>query len=169
MRFHGTTVTFLRRSDGALIGYTEKVESNLSVVRTIIDSEASIAALIKSSRDSGTVRGTLGTDGTDTPVCRMYYLSDDSLPRPGDIVITSGVGMSFPKGIPIGTVRESTRGMEANKQYIVVEPLADFSHLENVIVLRYEPFPEPIEGRENGSSDIPYVTLVPTFVPPVVP
>ena len=149
---------------GALVGYTETVQDKSATVRTIIDSEASIAALIQSSRDQGTVRGTLGIDGE--PMCRMYYLPDDHLPRPGDIVVTSGVGMSFPKGIPIGTVRESTRGMQANKQYIVVEPSADFQHLEYVIVLRYQPTPLAVQGRGGGSDAFeelatarPYPTL----------
>ena len=126
-------------------------------MRTIIDSEASIAGLIQSSRDQGTVRGTLGIDGK--AMCRMYYLPDDHLPRPGDIVVTSGVGMSFPKGIPIGTVRESTRGMDANKQYIVVEPQVDFEHLEYVIVLRYQPTALAVEGREQGSVYTEFVPL----------
>ncbi|MCH5285975.1 MAG: rod shape-determining protein MreC [Christensenellaceae bacterium] len=142
---------------GALVGYTEEVKENSASVRTIIDSEASIAALIQSSRDQGTIRGTLGVDGT--AMCRMYYLPDDHLPRPGDIVVTSGVGLSFPKGIPIGTVRESTRGMDANKQYIVVEPEADFQHLEYVIVLRYKPAAEAIEGRTSTAAYQEFVPL----------
>ena len=143
---------------GALVGYTENVTATKSQVRTIIDSEASIAALIQSSRDQGTVRGTLGVDGK--PMCRMYYLPDDHLPRPGDTVVTSGVGMSFPKGIPIGTVRESTRGMESNKQYIVVEPLADFEHIDYVIVLRYKPAAEAVQGRESTAAYNEFVPLV---------
>ena len=142
---------------GALVGYTEEVKENSASVRTIIDSEASIAALIQSSRDQGTIRGTLGVDGA--AMCRMYYLPDDHLPRPGDIVVTSGVGLSFPKGIPIGTVRESTRGMDANKQYIVVEPYADFQHLEYVIVLRYKPAAEAIEGRASTAAYQEFVPL----------
>ncbi|MBQ8537453.1 MAG: rod shape-determining protein MreC [Clostridia bacterium] len=135
--------------DGALVGYTYDVQTTTCKVRTIIDSGASIHCLIKSSRDQGSVKGTLGIDGT--PMCRMYYLSE-SLPRPGDTVITSGMAMSFPKGIPVGTVRESTRGMDSNKQYIVVEPLVDFSHIEYVIVYRYKPVPEAVEGRGDASS-----------------
>ena len=142
---------------GALVGYTEEVYENSASVRTIIDSEASIAALIQSSRDQGTIRGTLGVDGT--AMCRMYYLPDDHLPRPGDIVVTSGVGLSFPKGIPVGTVRESTRGMDANKQYIVVEPEVDFQHLEYVIVLRYKPAAEAIEGRDSTAAYRNFVPL----------
>ena len=142
---------------GALVGYTEVVHENSATVRTIIDSEASIAALIQSSRDQGTVRGTLGVDGT--AMCRMYYLPDDHLPRPGDVVVTSGVGLSFPKGIPIGTVRESTRGMDANKQYIVVEPDVDFEHIEYVIVLRYKPAAEAIVGRDAAAVYREFVPL----------
>lgn len=142
---------------GALIGYTEEVRDNESTVRTIIDSESSIAALIQSSRDQGIVTGTLGIDGT--ALCRMYYLPDDNLPRPGDVVVTSGVGMSFPKGIPIGTVRESTRGMDANKQYVVVEPSADFQHIEYVIVYRYQPEPEAIQDQSSSLASMELVPL----------
>ncbi len=143
--------------DGALVGYTYNVTATKSSVRTIIDSEASIAALISSTRDQGTVRGTLDVDGT--AMCRMYYLPDDHLPRPGDSVVTSGVGMSFPKGIPIGTVRESTRGMESNKSYIVVEPTADFEHIEYVIVLRYQPEAEAVEARTSSSDSLTFTPL----------
>ena len=143
---------------GALVGFTETVYDTSCTVRTIIDSDASIAGMIQSSRDQGIVSGTLGVDGT--ALCRMYYLPDDSLPRPGDQVVTSGVGFSFPKGIPIGTVRESTRGMEGNKQYVVIEPQADFQHLEYVIILRYKPEAEAIEGRDSTAVYNEYVPLV---------
>ena len=143
--------------EGALVGYTYNVSETKSSVRTIIDSSASIAALISSTRDQGTVRGTLGVDGS--AMCRMYYLPDDHLPRPGDMVVTSGVGMSFPKGIPIGTVRESTRGMESNKSYIVVEPTADFEHIEYVIVLRYRPEAEAVEARTSSDESISFTPL----------
>ena len=152
---------------GALVGYTENTQETRATVRTVIDSDASIAAIIQSSRDQGTVRGTLGIDGT--PLCRMYYLPDDNLPRPGDLVVTSGVGLSFPKGIPIGVVRESTRGMDANKQYIVLEPQVDFQHLEYVIVLRYKPEAEEVSGRENGRTSVELVPLESARPSPEVP
>lgn len=142
---------------GSLIGYTETVRETETEIRTIIDTEASIAGLIQSSRDQGIISGTLGVDGQ--ALCRMYYLPDDNLPRPGDTVVTSGVGMGFPKGIPIGTVRESTRGMDANKQYVVVEPAADFQHIEYVIIYKYQPVAEAISARENNASHIEFVPL----------
>lgn len=144
-------------TDGALVGYTYEVTAHRAKVRSIIDSQASIAALIQTSRDQGMVKGTLGIDGQ--PMCHMFYLPDN-LPRPGDTVVTSGVGaVPFPKGIPIGTVRESTRSMDANKQYIVVEPKVDFQHIEYVIVLRYKPDAEAIEKRPDTSVVKDYVPL----------
>lgn len=137
-------------TSAGLVGYVYEVFDTTSKVITVIDDQASLAALIESSRDQGAVKGTLGSTGE--PLCRMYYLSADSVPRPGDRVITSGVGVSFPKGLLIGYVRESTRAIEDNKHYIVVEPAADFEHIENVLVLRYyaevEEMPENYDNTE---------------------
>ena len=147
-----------------LIGYVYEVYPTTSKVITIIDDQASLAALIESSRDQGAIKGTLGSTGE--PLCRMYYLSADSVPRPGDRVITSGVGVSFPKGLLIGYVRESTRAIEDNKHYIVVEPAADFEHVENVLVLRYYAEIEEMPDNYNNTEVIlaPVATARPQAV-----
>ncbi|MBQ9009370.1 MAG: rod shape-determining protein MreC [Clostridia bacterium] len=147
-----------------LIGYVYEVYPTTSKVITVIDDQASLAALIESSRDQGAIKGTLGSTGE--PLCRMYYLSADSVPRPGDRVITSGVGVSFPKGLLIGYVRESTRAIEDNKHYIVVEPAADFQHVEDVLVLRY--YAEVEEMPENYNSTDVILAPVATARPQAV-
>lgn len=122
---------------GGLVGYTYDVTETTSKVQTIIGSDTSIAAMLQSTHYQGTVKGTMGINGE--PMCRMYYLNESHLPRQGDIVVTSGVGLEFPKGIPIGTVKESTRGMESGKSFVVVEPIVDFERVEYVIVYCYTP------------------------------
>ncbi len=145
---------------GGLVGYTYDVEATQCKVLCIIDGDATVAAMVFSSRDQGSVKGTMSIDGT--AMCRMYYLPDNSLPRPGDLVVTSGVGVEFPKGIPIGYVRESTRGMDENKSYIVVEPIVDFQHLEYVVVYRYRPaYTEKVQARMSGAE----ATLIPLRSP----
>ncbi len=147
---------------GGLVGYTYGVEQTSCKVLCIIDGNATVAAMIQSSRDQGSVKGTMGIDGQ--PMCRMYYLPESSLPRPGDLVVTSGVGTEFPKGIPIGYVRESTRGLDENKSYIVVEPIVDFQHLEYVVVYRYQPaYAEAVQQRSSNAqtSLMPLVTARP--------
>lgn len=149
-----------------LVGYTETVNDNTSEVISIIDSRSSVAAKIQSTGDDGNVRGTLGVDGEAG--CRMYNLPRDFIPRPGDVVVTSGVSVSFPKGIPIGEVRESTTFTEENKQYVVVEPYADFDHLEYVIVLVVNPPVEQsmtVSNQEDAYVKVPLDTIrpIPSF------
>ena len=151
-------------AQGGLVGVTYAVEEDKCQVRCIIDSDCTVAALIQSSRDQGSVKGALGINGE--PMCRMYYLPDTSLPRPGDVVVTSGVGLEFPKGIPIGYIRESTRGMEENKSYVVLEPVVDFQHLEYVTVYRYKPaYAEAAQVREQAGI----LELEPLSTPRIVP
>ncbi|NLA54532.1 MAG: hypothetical protein GX858_09325 [Clostridiales bacterium] len=114
----------------------------------------------------------MAIDGTYA--CRMYYLDYTTLPRPGDRVVTSGVGIEFPKGIPVGFVRESTRQLEDSKQYIVIEPIADFDHLEYVVVYRYRPaYPEEAADRRTQAQasfvPLPSINPVPTFIGQPVP
>ncbi len=123
--------------ENSLVGYIDSVDEYRSVVRTIIDSNVSIGVVIQSnSRDQGTLNGTIGIDGS--PMCRVYLVEKSELPRPGDQVVTSGVGMDFLDGIPIGEITESTRGSKDNRDYIVVRPNVDFSALYHVDVLRYK-------------------------------
>lgn len=144
---------------GGLVGVTYNVKPHQCDVRCIIDSDCTVAGIVKSSRDQGSVKGTLGTNGE--PMCRMYYLPDNSLPRPNDEVVTSGVGLEFPRGIPIGYIRESTRGMEDNKSYVVVEPKVDFQHLEQVTIYRYRPpYAENAQERVSASQNIRIEPLV---------
>lgn len=150
---------------GALVGITYDVTENRALVKGIIDRNCEVAGLIESNRDQGTVSGTLSIDGKNN--CRMYYLTYTTLPRPGDLVVTSGIGLQLPKGIPIGTVRESTRGLEDNKQFIVIEPIADFDHIEYVIVYRYRPNYAQQDTRPRAETSfvpLPSIKPVPTFI-----
>ncbi|MCL1964750.1 MAG: rod shape-determining protein MreC [Firmicutes bacterium] len=135
-----------------LIGYTTTVNETSAQVLSIIDSRASIAAVIQSSRDQGEIKGTLGLESEAT--CRMYYLPVDRMARPNELVVTSGIGMPFPKGIRIGVVRESTRYLDQNKHYVVIEPFVDFMHIEEVLVLVYEPAPEDMPDMDDGQISI---------------
>ena len=152
-------------ADG-LIGYIYKVYETSSEVISIVDSRASVAALIESSRDQGIVKGTLGIE--EDAACRMYYLPVDLVPRPGDTVVTSGVGLSFPKGLKIGVIRESTRYMDENKHYVVIEPYVDFMHIEEVIVLIYEAAQDDMPDANDGQlSYVPSVLDTPRPSPSI--
>ncbi|MEG0767726.1 MAG: rod shape-determining protein MreC, partial [Clostridia bacterium] len=149
-----------------LIGRVYEVFDHASQVVTIIDSRSSIGAVIESTRDQGIVKGTLGVEQEAT--CRMYYLPVNLVPRPGDTVVSSGVGLPFPKGLKIGVVRESTRHMDESKHYIVVEPYVDFMHIEEVLVLLYQADPEDMPAADDGQLDyVPVALDTPRPVPQI--
>lgn len=154
---HGVQDNMAVAVPGALIGLTYNTTASTCNVIGIVDANCNVSALIESSRDQGTLSGTLSIDGAYA--CRMYYLTYTTLPRPGDRVVTSGISMAIPKGIPIGYVRESTRGLESNKQYIVVEPIADFEHIEYVLVYRYRPTPAEVTDTRPGDTQATFVPL----------
>lgn len=145
---HGVKENMAVVNQSGLIGYVNRVDRDSSEVISIVDSRAGISGIIQSSRGQGVVRGTLGIE--DEATCRMYYLPIDLVPRPGDKVVTSGIGLPFPKGIEIGEVRESTKYMDENKYYVVVEPNVDFKNIEEVIVLVYEPPEEDMPEADDG-------------------
>ncbi len=124
-------------AQGGLVGVTCDVTAKTCGVRCLIHDGFSIAGLLVSSRDQGTVYGGLNKDGY--PLLRMEGLPEASLPRPGDIVVTSGVGTPFPKGIPIGCAESWEYGNGGRPDALVLEPVVDFQRLEYVTVLRYIP------------------------------
>jgi len=156
-RKHGVEEYMAVVNADGLIGYVQTVHETTSEVLSIIDSRASIAALIQSSRDQGEIKGTLGLEEEAT--CRMYYLPVDLSPRPNDPVVTSGIGMPFPKGIKIGVVRESTRYLDQNKHYVVIEPYVDFMHIEEVLVLIYKAAPEDVPDADDGQIQYTFQVL----------
>ena len=150
-----------------LIGVVYEVTATTANVVSIIDSRSSIGGILENSRDQGIIKGTLGVEEAAT--CRMYYLPADSVPRPNDIVITSGVMTTgveqgsvaehMPKGLKIGTVRESARHADANKNYIIVQPFVDFMHIELVLVYRYVADPEHMQFADDGQVSYTPVQL----------
>ena len=54
----------------------------------------------------------------------------------GDILVTSGIGGVYPKGIVIGTVQEFKNHESGAGNYAVVKPSADFQRINEVLVLK---------------------------------
>ncbi|MDO4805665.1 MAG: rod shape-determining protein MreC [Coriobacteriales bacterium] len=100
-----------------------------STVRLITDEGSSIAAMIQSTRAQGMLKGS--PDGT----LYLSFIRTDQAVEVGDIVVTSGLGGVFPKGLPIGKVSvvDSTPG--STYYSIVVEPYAHVENLEEVLVI----------------------------------
>lgn len=112
------------------VGQVSAVQAHRATVRLLTDPNSGAAALVQSSRAEGIVRGSL--DG-------LLYLENvdmDVEVNPGDVVVTSGLGGSYAKGLIIGmVVKVDARQGEATRR-IVVSPNDDARALEEVLVVK---------------------------------
>ena len=130
----GITVNMAVVTDKGLIGRITDVGKNWSKVRTIVDGQSSVSAIIERTRDNGMVKGN-NTLTFEDGLCRMINLPLDSDVVVGDRVITSGLGEIFPKGIYIGEVVEVSSEQRDMFKTATVKPGADFQRLEEVLVI----------------------------------
>jgi len=112
-----------------LVGRVIEVAARSSQVLLLNDARSSVAALIQRTRATGIVKGQL--DGGLV----MEDIGRDADVQVGDVVLTSGLGDVFPKGVVIGQVVEVIRSDTAMFQKAIVEPSVDFGSLEVVLVL----------------------------------
>lgn len=122
-------------ASGGLAGKIVKTTESTSILLAVIDSRCGVPALAEESRDTGVVKG-ISNAGTTAGSCNMSALPTNALIKPGDTVITSGMGDVFPKGIKIGKITEVSEGGTGQINTSArVTPSVDFDHLENVLII----------------------------------
>lgn len=115
-----------------LVGRVEEVGVRWAKVMSIMDARSSVSAIMERTRDTGIVKGTVGSDDL-TASLTMNYLPLDTDIIEGDTVLTSGYDEVYPKGLVVGTV-SSSKDQSGGKQ-VQVEPSVDFRRLEEVMVI----------------------------------
>lgn len=116
-------------SSGGVIGQIIEVSATTSTVRLITDEQSGVSAMLQDSRAQGMLQGQ--ADGT----LRLSYITADADVKTGDIVITSGLGGVFPKGLPLGTVSSVERASNAVYYTIVVRAASTAENNEEVLVV----------------------------------
>jgi rod shape-determining protein MreC len=122
-----------------LLGQTVDVTEHSAKVRLITDQRSGVSAIIQATRAEGIVSGSIEQDLT------MDFVSQESTVVVGDIVLTSGMGGVYPKGLLIGDVELVEVNENDLFQSISVRPAADVVGIEEVIVLAGTP-PETDAG-----------------------
>ena len=116
-------------SSCGLYGQVETVASNSAVVRLISDADSSVSAMIQGTRATGIVNGAY--DGS----LEMEYVSVDTTVGEGDLVITSGAGGTYPKGIILGRVHSVEKDSSKLYYRIQIDPISPIRNCEEVLVL----------------------------------
>lgn len=111
-----------------LVGQVVEVSPLTCRVRLLSDPQSGVSAYLQSSRAECVVKGSV--DG----LLYLEYLDDSVQVKVGDVVVTSGMGGSYPAGIAIGTVSNVVNRAGTSDRTIVVSPLSDVAALEEVTV-----------------------------------
>lgn len=113
----------------ALVGQIISVSSNSAKVLLLTDNISSVDVIVQSSRAQGIVEGNL------TENLKLKYLLREQSVKIGDRIIASGLDEIFPKGALIGIVSKIKDDPNGMFQNVEVEPSADMSRLENILIL----------------------------------
>lgn len=150
---HGIEVGMPVVTDQGLVGRISEVNSAVSKVLLITDSSSAVNAILQSSRVNGVVSGNPGGN------LQMDYLPQGNQLSPGEIVLTSGIGGKFPKGIPIGQVIEINQRDIDVFQQAVIRPTVDFASLELVaVVTNFDPL-EVLPESQQLPGNLPADTI----------
>ena len=114
-------------ADG-VVGKIAKAFHATSQVLLISDQSWGAGGILTQSRLQGIVKGTQSGE------VQMAYIMSDNQVKPGEPIVTSGGDRIFPKGLPIGKVREVSPGKDLFLN-IRVTPAADLNRLEEVLVV----------------------------------
>lgn len=125
----GISVGMPVSSNTGIVGQITEVGLTTSTVRLITDENSGVSAMVQSSRAHGQLVGS--ADGT----LRLTLVRTDQQVSVGDTIITSGLGGTYPRGLPLGTVSNITKTNGAMYYEITVNPLSSLSALENVLVI----------------------------------
>lgn len=132
----GMPVVAFQRGLQGLVGKVIEVSLFSATVLPIFDPASYVAARLQDSRYDGLVNG--GRLGQGRLIMQYVKKLAKNEVQYAELVISSGMGGVFPKGIHIGRVREiRARSYEASLE-LEIEPIVDFSRLEYVFVLDNE-------------------------------
>lgn len=112
-----------------IVGQVSEVSLTTATVRLITDENSGVSAMDQASRAQGQLVGS--ADGT----LRFTLVRTDQQIAVGDMVITSGLGGTYPRGLPLGTVSNITKTTGAMYYEVTVEPLSNMKSLESVLVI----------------------------------
>ncbi len=133
-------------TDSGVVGVVVGTTPSAAKVLLVIDPQSRVDAYVERTRARGNVRG--GSDRT----CDFEYVLREEDVAEGDLLLTSGLGSVYPKGLPVGIVSSVERKRYGLFQVAGLRPAVDFSRLEEVYVILEQ---RKLPPDEAFSSDDP--------------
>ena len=125
---------------GGLVGQVVEVTPWSARVRLITDTDSGVAVLVQRNRANGIVKGSL-----EGPL-QLDFVDKKTLPVRGDVLITSGLGGTYPKGIVVGEVTDVASAQTDLFPTVAVASRVDIDRIEEVLVLKSEAAAAAVPG-----------------------
>ena len=119
-----------------LVGIVTDVGPNYAKVRSIIDDANNVSAMVPSTGDNFNVSGNLKTMNESMVITFSELRDDENQIKVGEPVITSYVSDQYHQGILIGYISSIENGPNNLTKIGTITPVADFEHLEDVLVIK---------------------------------
>lgn len=118
-------------TDEGVVGQIRHVNQHSADVLMILDSKSAVGGQIQNTQDFVLVEG--AADGSGKALVKP--LSPEVEIKEGDIIVTSGLGGVFPKGLLLGKVIQVKQWKYGLTKIGILEPAVRFSRLEKVFVI----------------------------------
>ena len=120
-------------SPDGLVGRVVEVRLGASIVQVLTDPSSTVGAHALRTRTPGIV------EGEPRGTIRFKYMARDGAGLAiDDVVVTSGLGGVFPRGVPIGRVRAIDDRGSALFHYALLAPMVDFARVDDVLLVAGE-------------------------------
>lgn len=117
-------------SPDGLVGRVVDVRPGSAIVQVLTDPSSTVGGHVQRTRTPGIV------EGEPRGTLRFKYMARDGAGlEVGDVVVSSGQGGVFPRGIPIGRVRAIDDRGSALFHYAALAPVVDFVRIDEVLLV----------------------------------
>jgi rod shape-determining protein MreC len=121
-------------SPAGVIGQILKTAPHYATVLLLTDYNSAVDSIVQRTRAKTIV------EGKGENRCQLKYLRRAEEVAVGDVVVTSGLGGNFPKGLMVGEIKKVDKKGHGVFQYAELVPSVDLTQLEEVLVI-IEPLP----------------------------
>lgn len=118
---------------GGLVGIVTKVGPISSRVRTTLSPENDVSAIEITSKELGVLSGDVTL--ADKGLSKLSILSEDTVIKAGDMIVTAGASGIYPKGLPIGKVETVATEAHGVTKYAAVRPVVPIDEITTVQVI----------------------------------
>ncbi|CAM4337213.1 MAG: rod shape-determining protein MreC [Paenibacillus macerans] len=138
-------------SDQGLVGVISRVSNFTSTVRLATSMDAkdpnSNGIAVTAQGKENDVFGMIETYDKEKGMFLMTRIEDGTPLKKGDLIVSSGVGGAFPRGMIIGTVKDIQVGEYGLTYTATVKPAASFTDWKELFVVFTPEMPEMPEGE----------------------